>query len=89
MAIIEFTARLVSVMLDVVMIAMLARVIVSFISDESTPITLFLACITEPFIMPIRYFMVKYNILQDTPVDFSFTFTYLIISLVKLLLPVL
>ncbi len=53
----------------------------------AVPISLFLACITEPFIMPVRFFMVKFNILQDSPIDFSFTFAYLALTFVRFMLP--
>ena len=69
---------------------MLARVLISLFSDESeSRIGMFLAIITEPFIAPVRFFMIKLNLLQDTPIDWSFTLTSIILTLIRVMLPIL
>jgi uncharacterized protein YggT (Ycf19 family) len=48
---------------------------------------MFLVCVTEPFIMPVRFIMAKFNILQNSPIDWSFTFAYLLIIFLRFILP--
>jgi hypothetical protein len=43
--------------------------------------------LTEPFIIPVRALMVKLNIGQDSPIDWAFSITYIIIWLLGNLLP--
>ena len=89
-ALFYFFAQLVAATLDVVSIAMFLRMIFSlFLGQEESRFSMLLACITEPFILPVRYFMVKFNILQDSPIDWSFTVSYLIIALLRLFLPII
>ena len=84
----HFFASFIAVILDAVSIAMLARMIVSLIfGPEESRISMFLACITEPFIMPIRFIMAKLNVLQNSPIDWSFTFSYLVIIFLRFILP--
>ena len=84
----HFLASLVALTLDVVSMAMMLRVIFSlFFDGEDSRLAIFLACITEPFIAPVRFLLVKFNILQDTPIDWSFTVSYLLIILLRLILP--
>ena len=86
----DFFARFISVLLDTVSIAMLIRVFMPFFIDvEGSRLYAFLSIITEPFIAPVRFLLVKFNILQDSPIDWSFTFAYILISLVQSLLPAL
>lgn len=71
-----------------VSIAMFLRMILSFFVDaEENRFALFLACITEPFIIPVRFLLMKFNILQNTPFDWSFTISYIILMLVQAMLP--
>lgn len=86
----HFFASFVAVVLDVVSLAMLVRMILSWIPQTSEGrLSLFLACITEPFIMPIRFLLSKFNVLQNSPIDWSFAVSYLVIMLLRLMLPVI
>jgi len=88
--ILHFFASFVAVLLDAVSFAMFIRMLLSLLFDsEDSRISVFLACITEPFIIPIRYLMVKFNILQNSPIDWSFTVSYLVIVVLRFLLPVI
>ena len=90
MVILDIFARFVTLIIDVVLVAMLARVLLSLFSDaEDSKIGIFLALITEPFIAPVRFFMIKFNLLQDTPIDWSFTLTSIILTLIRVMLPIL
>ena len=87
--ILDIFARIILIVLDAVSIAMLIRMFLPiFFGSEDGRLSLFLACITEPFIIPVRFIMAKFNILQGTPIDWSFTVTYLLIALVQLFLPI-
>ncbi|MBE6644773.1 MAG: hypothetical protein E7612_05265 [Ruminococcaceae bacterium] len=89
-AIFHFTAVFVAAMLDFVSLAMIIRMFFSlFFAGEENRFSLFLACVTEPFITPVRFLMAKFNILQGSPIDWSFTITYLIIVLLRTVLPVI
>ena len=87
--ILDIFARIIIILLEAVSFAMLIRMLLPlFGGSEESRLSLFLACITEPFIIPVRFFMVKFNILQDSPIDWSFTVTYILIALVQLFLPI-
>ena len=86
----DFFARFISVLLEAVSFAMLIRVFMPFFIDvEGNRLYAFLSIITEPFIVPVRFLLAKFNILQDSPIDWSFTFSYLLIALIQSLLPAL
>ncbi len=87
-ALFHFIAYFIAVTLDVISFAMLARMLVSMLFDgEDSRLAIFLVCITEPFIIPIRYLMAKFNILQNSPIDWSFTVSYLVIIIIGSVLP--
>ena len=82
-------AKTVSVGLDLLLYAMLGRSILSILMGPDNRIYEFLYVITEPFVAPIRFIMMKLNIAQGTPIDFSFLFAYLFYMILQLLLPVI
>ena len=87
-AVFQFFAIFISVLLDAVSLAMIARMITSLIfRGDGGKFTMFLICITEPFIIPVRFILAKLNILQNSPIDWSFTIAYLMLMLVRLFLP--
>ena len=70
--------------------AMLVRMILPFfLEPEESRIYAFTFCVSEPFIAPVRLILVKLNIGQDSPIDWSFFATYLILMIVQTLLPVI
>ena len=88
MAVLDIFSRLIALTIDVALFAMLIRVILSFFSDaEESRLGIFLALITEPFIAPVRFLMIKFNLLQDSPIDWSFTLTYMIMAFMRVMLP--
>lgn len=88
--ILDIFARCISLLLHAVSLAMLLRIFLPFFTDpEESSLYMFLSVITEPFIAPVRFFMVKFNLLQDSPIDWSFTITYLLIGIIQAFLPVL
>lgn len=88
MAVLDFLARFITVLLDAVSFAMIVRMLYPiFRNVEDSKIYAFVCCASEPFIAPVRFVLAKFNILQDSPIDWSFTISYLIIILVKAFLP--
>ena len=85
----QIIASFVSVLLDAVMLCMFVRMIMSFFAPEGGRFSMFLACVTEPFIIPVRVLLSKFNILQDSPIDWSFTISYLVLVIVRTLLPMI
>ena len=89
-AIFFIIAKSISITLGVVSFAMLARVILQFFVDPMESRVFALAClITEPFIVPVRAFMVRFNIGQDSPIDWAFSITYILIWMLRSFLPVI
>ena len=83
-------AKVIRLSLNFVMICMIVRMFFPlFKNPEESNFYTFLSVITEPFIIPVRYFMQKYNILQGTPIDWSFTISYILLSIVSVLLPII
>ena len=89
MGILIVFARTVSLLLTVVGYAMFARAILSFFpAMDDKPITALVVSVTEPFILPIRALLYHFNLGQNSPIDLSFSLTYLLILIVQLFLPV-
>ncbi|MBP3375772.1 MAG: YggT family protein [Clostridia bacterium] len=74
------------IFIEIISFAMFIRAILSWFTDGGGKFTQFLYVITEPAIMPIRKLLVKMNWLQDSPIDFSFTLTFLVLMVIELLL---
>ena len=69
---------------------MIIRMLLPFFFDaEENKIYALACCISEPFIAPVRFVMVKFNIGQDSPIDWSFFATYIIIWILGAFLPVI
>lgn len=79
--------NIVIVFLTAVQFAMLARAIMSWFPMNSNKFTDFLYAVTEPFIYPVRRLFEKMNWFVGLPIDISFFVTYLLITLILLLLP--
>ena len=83
-----FLASLVATLLDIVSFAMMARILLSFfMPGEDNRIAVFLALITEPFILPVRFILSKFKTFQSSPIDWSFTVAYFVIILLRFMLP--
>ena len=74
------------IFIEVLSLAMFVRAILSWFTDGQGKFARFLYVLTEPAIMPVRKLLVKMNWLQNSPIDFSFTITYLAIMLIELFL---
>ena len=94
-AIFYITAKVISLMLSAVSLAMFARVIMQLASmltqfrAEENKFYIFCFTVTEIFITPIRYLCAKFNLFMGTPIDAPFFITYLLISLLQSFLPII
>ncbi len=90
MVFIEIFARTVAIILELVSISMLLRMILPFFLDaEESRFYALTYCISEPFVAPVRMILVKLNIGQNSPIDWAFFATYMIIWVLQTFLPVL
>lgn len=78
--------QFVIIFLDVMAIAMSVRAILSWFTDPDNKVSRFLYVMTEPAIMPIRKLFVKMNWFQNSPIDFSFSFTFIAIIVIQTVL---
>ena len=81
-------AKTVSVLISVVSFAMLLRVVIPwFVDPMESRIYAVICLVTEPFIVPVRVILEKLDIGQNSPIDWSFMITYLLFSIIQLILP--
>ncbi len=88
-AVLYIIAKVVQILLSVLSLAMFLRVILQFFTDEGNKLDTFCYAITEPFIVPIRMICDKMNVGQNSPVDVPFFITYIIITVLQLILPII
>ena len=79
--------RLAITMISVLQLAMFARASLSWIpgADENK-LGDFLYALTEPFIMPIRAILDRIPLFHGFPLDMSFFFTFILLSILSTLL---
>ncbi len=83
-----FAAKLVSITLEVVSFAMIIRMLMPiFIDVEGNRFYGLCTIVTEPFIAPVRALLLKFDIGQNSPIDWGFFATYFIIWLLQTFLP--
>jgi uncharacterized protein YggT (Ycf19 family) len=85
--IIEFIKNLIVVLLTAVQFAMLIRAVLSWFPLDSNKFVDFIHAVTEPFVQPMRLLFEKFNWFQSLPIDVSFLASYIVISMVLMLLP--
>lgn len=82
-------AKCISILLSVVSFCMLVRMLLSFFPDfQDSRVALFVTAVTEPFVIPVRALLYRFNIGQDSPIDWAFSLTYILLYVVQLFLPV-
>lgn len=83
-------AKCIEILLDFTMLCMMIRALLPiFVDVEGNRLYTFTLVVSEPFIIPIRFLFYKLNIGQESPIDWSFFATYLILSLTTMLLPII
>lgn len=81
--------RIIAVLLDAVLLFMLARSLLPLFGvGEDSRLMAFLFTATEPFVVPVRFILYKLNLFQDSFIDVSFTLSFLLISMISALLPI-
>lgn len=84
--ILQIIANVVVILLSVVQLAMLVRAILSWFPMDSNKFTDLLHALTEPFIYPVRALFYKLNWFQELPIDISFMVSYLLITVLIMIL---
>lgn len=74
------------IFIDLLMLAMSVRAILSWFYDGDGAFVRFLYVFTEPAIMPLRKLFYKMNWFQDVPIDVSYGCTYIVLILIQILL---
>ena len=83
-------AKSVQLLLALVSLAMMIRALMPLFFDVENSRIYFLSCfISEPLIAPVRLILAKLNIGQNSPVDWAFFVTYLLIWIAESILPVI
>ena len=79
--------RLAVTLISVLQLAMFVRAILSWIpgADENK-LGDFLYAVTEPFIVPVRAILDRIPLFQGFPMDMSFFFTFILLSILSSLL---
>lgn len=73
--------------LDILSLAMLLRAILGwFIMDGEGKFMRFLYTLTEPVVYPFRKLFYKLNWFQGSPIDVAFTFSWLFLYLIEIIL---
>ena len=86
-AIIHIFEQTVYILLWAMEILMFLRALSSWIvGDDDGPFIEFLYSVTEPMIYPVRKLVEKSDRLRELPVDVSFIITFIILSVVRMLL---
>ncbi|MBE6692066.1 MAG: hypothetical protein E7586_01870 [Ruminococcaceae bacterium] len=80
--------RSVHVFLSALMLLLFLRVLIGFFSEEESGFLVFCSIVTEPVVYPIRLALSHIPGIEDSPIDFSFMATYLVLILVQSALPV-
>lgn len=86
MLVAEIIKQVVIILLTLVQFAMLIRAILSWFPIDNKFVD-FLHAITEPFIHPVRMLFEKMNWFSGLPIDMSFFVTYILISVLLIILP--
>ena len=87
-AFIYVVTKLVSVFLGAEQLLMMFRAVLSWLPvDEDSDISNFLFAMTEPVIYPVRMLLDRFEGLDEFPIDLSFIISFMLQSLVQMLLP--
>lgn len=82
--------QLIIILIDVLHIAMFVRAILSWFDPmQEGKLTAFLHTLTEPVILPIRMLCEKRHWFEGVPLDIPFLLTWLLLSVIQVLIGVL
>ena len=85
----ELLARVIGVTIDAVTLLMLIRAVMSWFVSNGNKFYAFVLYATEIFVTPVRAILSKMNVLQRSPIDWSFMITYFLLIAVRSFLPAL
>ena len=94
-AILYIFAKVISLLLSAISLAMFSRVMMQLISRmtsfdvEGNKFYVFCYAITEIFVTPFRYLCAKFNLFTGTPIDAPFFIAYMTITLLQGFLPII
>lgn len=78
---------IVNFLLGALQLFMLVRAIMSWLPfDDDNPLYNFVFAVTEPIIIPVRVLLERFDFMRGFPIDMSFFITYLLISILQILL---
>lgn len=81
--------KTVSLLLSAMQLLMMLRAVISWLPvDEDSNVVNFLYAMTEPLIVPIRSLLSRFEALDDLPIDISFFIAFMLLSIVRILLPI-
>ena len=82
-------SKCISLLLSAVSLCMLIRMLLSFFPAlQESRVGIFVTVITEPFVIPVRTVLYRLGIGQDSPIDWAFSLTYILIYILQMFLPV-
>lgn len=64
-----------------------ARVLLQFFATDDSKMYQFCYAVTEPVVSPIRDALSHFDYLEDIPVDFSYLATFMLLTIVRMILP--
>lgn len=77
----------IQLLIGAVQLLMFVRALLSwFPIDDDNPILQFTTAATEPFIIPVRALLDRFELFASSPVDISFFVTFLLLSLLQSIL---
>ena len=88
-------AKVISLLLRAVSLAMFSRVIMELVSRMTShdvhgnKFFIFCYTVSEVFVTPFRYLCAKLNLFQGTPIDAPFFIAYLTVSMLQMFLPII
>jgi len=65
----------------------LARVLIQLFSSDESKAYEFCFAVTEPVVSPVRNALSKIDALSESPLDFSYIATFMLLSITRLMLP--
>ena len=81
------TVNLVDLILSAVLFAMLIRAVLNLLMmGEESKFAMLLYMFTEPFILPVRRILERFNLFQGSPLDVSFFLTTVLLAMLQTLL---
>ena len=84
MNVLYLVARVVSLLLGILEIAMLVRAIASWIPTlDGAGFMDIVYMITEPIVVPVRLLFERFPIFRNSPIDFSFLIAFLLLGMLQ------